>query len=871
MIAKIGRGQKLGGLLVYLLGEGEHNEHEHRHLIAGSPSVMRADWMVDFHGLEAKRAARDVALEIGREIDLPRKLYGTAVRMKAKPVAVGAHGRGVDVIERPAKGEAGVMRDAPNWHCVLAAMPGEELSDEMWAQITHTFMDEMGFSATPDAKRAQARWGAVRHGRSGEHGDGQDHVHIAASLVREDGSKVSTFNYGPGKAKGDWNRAEEVCVLIEQQYGLKIRASRKEGGELSANSRAEIERMARDQGVETERERLRRMVRAAAVSADSETAFVRELRDAGISVVPRWAAGGKTDVVGYKVRLRHGTTEAGPWLGGGTLAKDLNLNALREQQWEDSPESRAAAVSAWMSPKTGTGERARRTLDEAELWQQAATQFGQWHQHLGEIPRTDRARWAWAAGQAAGVFAAWSEKLEGDQPGALAAAAQELTRSAQLPKGERLYRPSSTEKNLGDLAKLLMSAGPTRAESRGRDVDVTAAVSAAVLAALLLLLLAAIAILLEVARAHRVRGELGRAVALEGVSTTRLSPLSKRWEIQINEERRGHEDRDTLDTGITPTPQQRADIAASTTAKPSKLREVLNKAAAAASAPLTPASAANAPKPVRPRRVFYSEMTAEQKTLMRVKATTDAQFSFRDLNVRALSDEDLALELAERQAEFDLLVRDLDGRKAEGPRTRQARADNAELARKADAIEPALQADQVAGELTRAEKYLDAELTKLDTTIDETPRRKLLARKALQDRADRAEAELAEVRPQAEQARVEAEAAAKATGSPQHEWNEILRESTPARDRHRLDQAREQDRTEFDEDRSYLRDLQRTLDRVEAEAQRRAGMTPEQRAADQKQARTAPKAPKKSTETGYKMPYQPPPDLGRGRDSGPSL
>ncbi|MFE3322851.1 relaxase/mobilization nuclease domain-containing protein [Nocardia sp. NPDC059195] len=867
MIAKIGRGQKLGGLLVYLLGEGEHNEHEHRHLIAGSPSVMRADWMVDFHGPEAKRAARDIALEIAREIDLPRKLYGTAVRMKAKPVAVGARGHGVDVVERPGKGEAGVMRDAPNWHCVLAAMPGEELSDEVWAQITHTFMDEMGFSATPDAKRAQARWGAVRHGRSGEHGDGQDHVHIAASLVREDGSKVSTFDYGPGKAKGDWSRAEEVCVLIEQQYGLKVRASRKEGGELSANSRAEIERMARDQGAETERERLRRMVRAAAVSADSEVAFVRELRDAGISVVPRWAAGGKTDVVGYSVRLRHGNTEAGPWCGGGTLAKDLNLNALREQQWEDSPESRAAAVAAWLSPKT-TGERARRGLDEAELWQQAATQFGQWHQHLGEIPRTDRARWAWAAGQAAGVFAAWSEKLEGEQPGALAAAAQELTRSAQLPKGERRYRPSSTEKHLGDLAKLLMSGGSTRAESHGREsVDVTAAVSAAVLAALLLLLLAAIAILLEVARAHRARGELGRAVALEGVSTTRLSPLSKRWEAQIDE-RRGHEDRDIRDIGVTPTPERHTDIAA---AKTSKLSEMLNKAAAAASAPLTPPSASNARKPARPRRVFYSEMTAEQKTLMRVKATTDAQFAFRDLNVRALSDEDLAQELAERRAEFGMLVRDLDERKIEGPRTRQAKADNAELARKADAIEPALQADQAASELTRAEKYLYAELAKLDTAIEETPRRKLLARKALQDRAERAETELAEVRPQAEQARGEAEAAAKATGSPQHEWNEILRESTPARERHRLEKAKEQDRNEFVEDRGYLRDLQRTLDRVEAESERRERLTPEQRAADQRRARTAPKGPKKSTETGYKMPYQPPPDLGRGRDSGPSL
>ncbi|PKV76819.1 hypothetical protein [Nocardia fluminea] len=58
-------------------------------------------------------------------------------------------------------------------------------------------------------------------------------------------------------------------------------------------------------------------------------------------------------------------------------------------------------------------------------------------------------------------------------------------------------------------------------------------------------------------------------------------------------------------------------------------------------------------------------MTAEQKTLMRVETATDAPFAIR-VNVRALSDEDLAQELAERKAEFDLLVRDLDERKIEG-------------------------------------------------------------------------------------------------------------------------------------------------------------------------------------------------------------
>ena len=161
-------------------------------------------------------------------------------------------------------------------------------------------------------------------------------------------------------------------------------------------------------------------------------------------------------------------------------------------------------------------------------------------------------------------------------------------------------------------------------------------------------------------------------------------------------------------------------------------------------------------------------MTAEQQTLMRVEAATDAPFAIR-VNVRALSDEDLAQELAERKAEFDLQVRDLDERKIEGPRT--------------------LQADQAASELTRTEKYLDAELAELDTAIEETPRRKLLARKAPQDRADRAEAELAEVPPAGRTSARRSRSRGQSHRVSPAEWNEILRESTPARERHRLEKG----------------------------------------------------------------------------------
>jgi len=91
------------------------------------------------------------------------------------------------------------------------------------------------------------------------------------------------------------------------------------------------------------------------------------------------------------------------------------------------------------------------------------------------------------------------------------------------------------------------------------------------------------------------------------------------------------------------------------------------------------------------------------------------------------------------------------------------------------------------------------------------------------------------------------------------------------RQQQRLAQAEAQDRRDIDEDRGYLQGLQRTLDRVRAEHERRSTLTPEQRVADQRQARKSTPRQQKPAEPGYKMPQQPPPDLGRGRDSGPSL
>ncbi|MBF6284497.1 hypothetical protein REK76_29370 (plasmid) [Nocardia farcinica] len=568
MIPKISRGQKIGGLLVYLLGEGEHNEHRHRHVIAGSPSVMQAEWLRTFDGPQDKRASREVALAIAHELDLPRQLHGTQVRMRAKVGAgVGGRGPGADVVEPAAKGEKGTMRNAPVWHCVLALNPGEELSDEKWAELANEFMTRMGFTGSADGRIAPARWAAVRHGRSGEHGDGQEHIHIAASLIREDGSKVSTYDYGPGRKKGDRLRAQEVCNELEHQFGLKVLRSREDGGGHSGNSRAEIERAKRIGAPETERERLRRVVRAAATGTDTETEFVHALREAGVSIRPRYAAGGRDHVAGYSVRWRRDGVEVGPWVGGGKLDNDLTLTALREQQWADSPKARADAVTAWRGRAARSGaRRGGPDLEDPETWRAAAAEIGEWQRRLDGIPTTDRAQWAWAAGQASGVFAAFSEALEGDTPGPFAAAAKELARSAQVSYASQRYNPrtagrgglaGSTRTGLGAAAALLFEEATRSGGSRLRR-DEASEVAALIVAALLVLLLIAIAIAIRIANTHRARWQISRAVDIDQ-SMRQLDPVRRAWEADLAE-RRFAWDRDAAQVFTSATARQVAKV-----------------------------------------------------------------------------------------------------------------------------------------------------------------------------------------------------------------------------------------------------------------------------------------------------------------------
>ena len=97
---------------------------------------------------------------------------------------------------------------------------------------------------------------------------------------------------------------------------------------------AEAEKARRTGRDEAERAELARVVRAAATVAASEAEFVRFLRDAGLAARPRYDRVGGHRVVGYAVAEEPSDGGVAVFFGGGKLARDLSLPALRER-WRD--------------------------------------------------------------------------------------------------------------------------------------------------------------------------------------------------------------------------------------------------------------------------------------------------------------------------------------------------------------------------------------------------------------------------------------------------------------------------------------------------------------------------------------------------------
>ena len=426
MMPNIVRGDRMSGLMTYLVGPGRANEHTEPHLVAGDPALMA--WHDD------AELGRESALVIARHLDKPRTAFEVEVK--------GGH----------------------VWHCSLSLRAEEgQLTDEQWNGIANDFVAAMGFDDHEDTK-ASCRWVAVRHGLSK---NGNDHIHLAVNLVREDGTKASVFN--------DYRRAQTAARALEVKHGLEalesVAAERATRGydpaEREAQARARArgkherdrsqagngapawdqlpgvdrqDKVAAELRADQPRHLLALKVRAASAASESEAEFVRRMRRTGLLVRPRFADG-RTDVVtGYSVAERPQAGERPIWYGGGHLGRDLTLPRLRDG-WSDTPTGASEAAAEWSAAKRGRRIVApgRETLaPDPQLWAARNAELAELVDRLRAVPVEDRDTWATVARQTSGALAVWSNATE-DTPGDLAAASEALSRSAQTY--QRTVRP----------------------------------------------------------------------------------------------------------------------------------------------------------------------------------------------------------------------------------------------------------------------------------------------------------------------------------------------------------------------------------------------------------------------------------------------
>ena len=124
-------------------------------------------------------------------------------------------------------------------------------------------------SPRPSGK-APVRWVAIRHGLGS---GGNDHLHIAVSLVR---------TTGPGRrCSGTTRPCRPMPHRSNASYGLSIVGGRSTAGQPGL-TRGETEKALREGAAEPARTRLARAVREAATGTRDEAEFVRRLAKAGL-------------------------------------------------------------------------------------------------------------------------------------------------------------------------------------------------------------------------------------------------------------------------------------------------------------------------------------------------------------------------------------------------------------------------------------------------------------------------------------------------------------------------------------------------------------------------------------------------------------
>ncbi|TKG61537.1 relaxase/mobilization nuclease domain-containing protein [Prauserella endophytica] len=395
---KPGTRDRLVGLMAYLAGPGTREEHSDQRIIAA--------WDPTVTDIEIREPSEQ--MDLAHEMEFPARIRE---------------------MEPPKNGFV--------YHVPISLHADDpRLSDEQWGYVARKAIDKLGFG--------DCRWIAVHHGLARSEQGPRDHIHLVVHLAQENGTIASTW--------GDYKKMAELRAEMEDDptLGLRVKTQRGGGGREGwrQGERYRAERAGRG---ETDREQLERLVRAAAGPAESEADWVGLMRSSGVLVRARYAPGGRSEVVGYSVALAPEAGAQPVWYGGGRLARDLSLTAIR-RRWDGHDP--AASLGAWS--KNATLD-ARRPL-VASSWSQAHRAVADFERLALATPLSDTVSWRAYARETAEALAGLSTRAPQSERIVLQRAATQLSRVAEMPHGQLRGVPSRGATAMRAACRVITSA-----------------------------------------------------------------------------------------------------------------------------------------------------------------------------------------------------------------------------------------------------------------------------------------------------------------------------------------------------------------------------------------------------------------------------
>ncbi|NKS68262.1 relaxase/mobilization nuclease domain-containing protein [Rhodococcus hoagii] len=488
MIDKILRGWDAKGLVRYLMGKGNHNEHT-------MPTVIGA-WQADPGALQPDRTGPG-------DFDFDPDSYNQLLEhINETAEAAGLPRR------QPQQGEPGYTKHGYVWHCSLSLGPEDgELSFEQWSEVARDVMDRTGISPVDDP--GGCRWIAVHHGKSKE---GNDHIHIAAVLVRQDTGR----RFHP---KDDFSKTRKVMREWEDRLGLRATAindgtaapATTRGEQEKAKKRAELgyDGFARGEAGAPAKVQLRQVVTETAAVSNSAEEFLANLRDQGVLVRLRRDEAGQ--VSGYAVadpEDRDQRTGKPIFFGGRKLAPELSWPRL-ERGWTYAAPAPAAAEGA------AAPARPHEVIEGAAQKVRAAAAAVRDQTEPGEH----------VASSLQPLLSAWARVAEGAQKrGELTRASWDYDRAARSPRNAPTTVAGEAARALRESSRELSALGIVsgRGKQRAAGLELALAVST--------LLLELAAWFEQSRQLHHADAALAsaRSIAQFGESTNAVAP-DARW------------------------------------------------------------------------------------------------------------------------------------------------------------------------------------------------------------------------------------------------------------------------------------------------------------------------------------------------------